>query len=83
MCKECDEQLGTAHFIPGAVPEHNSHDHWRIVAEHSAARDILQAVVDLVGVEAVVRCVARMGRADSTKVLLTRTFAELATGKED
>lgn len=78
MCRECQENAGTAHLIAGAVPEHEAKDHWRLVTEHRAAKDILRAVVDLVGVEAVVRHVAAMGHADSTRLLLNKLFLELA-----
>lgn len=78
MCKECEGEVGTANLIRNAVPEHQSKDHWRLVAEHGAAKNILKALVDLVGVEAVVRHAAMMGHADSTEQLLNKLFLELA-----
>jgi len=79
LCLECDGKVGTGLLIQGAAPEHKGSDHWRLVAEHAAAKNILGAVVELVGIEAVVRYISSLGRAtDPTRRLLNKLFRELA-----
>ena len=76
-CEHCREGLGTNYFIHGAVPAHDTADHWRIVTAHGAAKDILRGLVELVGAEAVVRHVAQVGHGDDTTRRLKALFKEL------
>lgn len=76
-CETCKESLGIALFIRGAVPRHSAREHWTIAKTHSAAKEILAGLEDLVGAPAIAQALGNMGLADTSKAALKAKFKML------
>lgn len=66
-CDTCKQDLGTAHFIEGAVPDHVTVEHWTLTKTHSTAKELIRLAGDLVGDVAVLQALANMRRAEDVE----------------